>query len=110
MQDSCQIPTPKDYVQLMLDKAGYQENLYGKTVLENSCGSGNILIEIVRRYIMDCRIHNFSDKKIKFGLERDIFAYEIDKEIIENCKNNLNELGREFGLVDVNWNIHNKDY
>ena len=110
MQDSCQIPTPKDYVQLMLDKAGYQENLYGKTVLENSCGSGNILIEIVRRYIMDCRIHNFSDEKIKFGLERDIFAYEIDKEIIENCKNNLNELGREFGLVDVNWNIHNKDY
>lgn len=110
MQDSCQIPTPKQYVQSMLDKAGYQEHLYGKAILENSCGSGNILTEVVRRYIMDCKIHNFSDERIKIGLERDIFAYEIDKETAGICKKNLNILAEEFGLIDIKWNIYNTDY
>ena len=35
----------------MLDYIGYSKKLYGKRVLENSCGEGNILLEIVTRYI-----------------------------------------------------------
>lgn len=110
MQGNCQIPTPKPYVQVMLDKAGYQENLYGKTVLENSCGEGNILSEIIRRYIKDCRIHNLSDKIIKQGLERDINAYEIDKKIIRKCKYNMDKVAQEMGITNVKWNIYNMDY
>ena len=42
MQINCQIPTPREYVKTMLDLAGYTEELYGKTILENSCGEGGI--------------------------------------------------------------------
>lgn len=110
MQDRCQIPTPKKYAQIMLDKAGYQENLYGKTILENSCGEGNILFEIVRRYIYDCRIHNLSDKEIKEGLEQDICAYEIDKQSVKKCKKNMDMIAGALGIMDVEWNIFNMDY
>lgn len=51
MASNCQIPTPQEYAIHMLDYIGYSKKLYGKRVLENSCGEGNILLEIVTRYI-----------------------------------------------------------
>ena len=51
----CQVFTPENYVDLLLDYIGYNSNLYGKKILENSCGDGNILSKIVQRYISDCR-------------------------------------------------------
>ena len=65
MQRSCQIPTPNEYVKIMLDEAGYLTNLAGKRVLENSCGEGNILAEIVRRYISDCKMQKLSAEQIQ---------------------------------------------
>ena len=44
-----QVPTPVDYVDEMLDRVGYIDNVVGKIVLENSCGQGNILTSIVYR-------------------------------------------------------------
>lgn len=35
----------------MLDLVGYKGNVYGKKVIENSCGEGNILCAIVSQYI-----------------------------------------------------------
>ena len=49
MANNCQVPTPPQYVNELLDCIGYSDNLYNKSVLENSCGEGNILKEIVRR-------------------------------------------------------------
>lgn len=49
----CQIPTPISYVEQMLDRVGYRSDLFGKKVLENSFGEGNILCKIVDRYIQD---------------------------------------------------------
>lgn len=86
MQINCQIPTPREYVKTMLDLAGYTEELYGKTILENSCGEGGILVEIVRRYIIDSRKHGYSDEAIKIGISRDITAYEIDAQCVCICK------------------------
>lgn len=36
----CQIFTPDDIVDGMLNHLGYSDHLYGKTVLESSCGNG----------------------------------------------------------------------
>ena len=72
MKRSCQIPTPSEYIKIMLDEAGYLTDLAGKRVLENSCGSGDILVEIVQRYISDCKEKGFSIKKIQQGLQQDI--------------------------------------
>lgn len=53
-REKCQIFTPNDIVKSMLDHIGYSDHLYGKTILENSCGNGHFLKEIVIRYIKDC--------------------------------------------------------
>lgn len=63
----------------MLDMANYNSNLYGKKVLENSCGDGHVLTKIVVRYIKDCVNNNIFVKKIKYGLGHDIYSNEIDK-------------------------------
>ena len=47
----CQIFTPVNYVKELLDSVGYCENIVDKTILENSCGDGNILVEIITSYI-----------------------------------------------------------
>ena len=53
IKEKCQIFTPTDIVAKMLDLAGYNNNVVGKTVLENSCGNGEFLIKITERYIKD---------------------------------------------------------
>ena len=54
MNKKCQVFTPENYVIELLDSVGYTHNLYGKKILENSCGDGNILVAVVQRYIDDC--------------------------------------------------------
>ena len=110
MNRKCQVFTPKDYVKKLLDIVGYTNNLYGKKILENSCGNGNILIEIVQRYINDSRALNKSNVEIENGLENDIFGIEIDYVQYTECINNLNELLNKNGLKLINWNITNQDY
>ena len=110
IKEKCQIFTPAQTVSEMLDMAGYNENLFGKKVLENSCGNGEVLIQIVQRYINDCKKKRFSKTKIKIGLETDIVAYEIDDERINECINRLNIIAKEYKLEDVKWNINNLDF
>lgn len=107
---NCQIATPERYVEEMLDYVGYQQNLMGQKVLENSCGEGNILKQIVKRYIKDAKAYSYSAEDIATGLEKDITAYEIDPEKIELCKNELNALINEEELPAVNWNIREEDF
>lgn len=110
MASNCQIPTPQVYVQQMLDYIDYSEDLYGKRVLENSCGEGNILLEIVTRYIENAKKEKRSLDDIKLGLSRDIVAYEIDKDCITKCKKRLNKLVHSYGLKGIRWNIKSKDF
>lgn len=106
---NCQIFTPQKYAINMLNYIGYSDNLFGKSVLENSCGEGNILIEIVRFYINDCKKRRMSSKKIKNGLEKDIEAYEIDEDKLKICKENLDKLCEKYNIKNVNWNINKED-
>ena len=110
MASNCQIPTPQKYVQQMLDYVDYSKKLYGKKVLENSCGEGNILLEVVKRYIESAKSEKHSAEEIKNGLNKDIEAYEIDKECIEKCKNRLNKLAASYGIEWIEWNIKNNDF
>lgn len=110
MASNCQIPTPEMYVNQMLDRIGYFANLYGKKVLENSCGEGNILLQIVKRYIESGIKENYSLREIREGLSRDIVAYEIDCKCIRQCKKRLNKLVGTYGLKRIKWNIHKKDF
>ena len=98
------------YVNRMLDAIGYKDHIVGKRILENSCGEGNILQAIVKRYIEDAKRTGLTQTEIKKGLECDIIAYEKDRRLVRRCRRNLNKVCREFQINDINWNIKKTDY
>ena len=62
-KEKCQIFTPDDIVKSMLNHLGYSDHLYGKTILESSCGTGQFLKEIVIRYIKELEASIAVDKR-----------------------------------------------
>ena len=110
IKQKCQIFTPAEKVSRMLDMAGYVNNLFGRKVLENSCGDGEFLVQIVERYIKDALEHEFSIEQIRDGLAKDIIAFDVDDEMVKKCINRLNEIAISFSVFDVNWNISCKDF
>lgn len=105
MAENCKIYTPDNWVGILLDEAGYISDLYGKKVLENSCGTGNILLRIVERYIMDAIANGYSFEQIKVGLEQDIVGLEVDSKACAICKRRLTLLAKKYGVFEVKWNI-----
>ena len=110
IKEKCQVFTPKEQAEHMLNLADYKYNLYGKRLLENSCGNGEILSQAITRYIDDCLKNHFPTDKIKKGLEEDFAAYEIDDERIEECKSKLNRIVKSYKIEEISWDIRNKDY
>ncbi len=108
-KEKCQIFTPDDIVKDMLNHLGYSDCLYGKTILESSCGSGQFLKEIVIRYIEDCKKRGLSRTKIKNGLGRDIFGIELDPVLHQKCIDTLDSITDKFNLKRVNWQIKQAD-
>lgn len=106
-----QVFTPKDYVQELLDEVDYQgKGILGKIFLENSVGSGNILLEAVHRYLIAAKVSSMDNTTFKSKLEHNFIAFEIDQEIIEECKYKLDELVLRFGIENIQWNIINENY
>ena len=108
--NKCQVFTPANYVKELLDSVGYCKNIVNKTILENSCGDGNILVEIVKRYIEEAIKLKYSNEKIKNGLENNIFGFEIDRKQFKKCIHNLNLVAKKKGIKDIKWKIYNEDY
>jgi hypothetical protein len=109
MIKKCQVFTPAQNVKELLDEVGYISDLYGKKVIENACGDGNILKEIVKRYIEDA-LKNRTIDEIRKGLQIDIYGAEIDDIHYSNCINNLNTIAESFKITNVKWNILNGDF
>ena len=102
--------TPEYLVNIILDYVGYNGDcLLKKHIIDNSCGDGAFLIEIVKRY---CNIFNnigIDNNVLKNELETYIHGIEIDKTEFEKCCKNLDKLVLEYGLNDVKWDIVNAD-
>lgn len=105
MAENCKIYTPDNWVGILLDEVGYRTNLFGKRVLENSCGTGNILRRIVERYIVDAETHGHSAEQIRAGLEHDIVGLEVDAKACAICKRRLTVMAKKHGILKVKWNI-----
>ena len=88
-EKTCKVFTPTDVVNEMLDLIGYTSDLINKKILENSCGTGNFLCEIVSRYIEDAKNHHLTDKEIKTGLRRDVYGIEKEASVLRQCLDNL---------------------
>lgn len=110
INEKCQVFTPGNYVEELLNSVGYVENLFEKKILENSCGDGKILTSIADKYIQDCRAHGLTDDQIRDGLSENICGIEIDPVYYNKCIQNLDNLAEKQKIGKVKWNVINGDY
>lgn len=93
--------TPNYLVRQILDFGGYNgEGIIGMHIIDNSCGDGAFLREIVFRY---CRAHQGSD--LKQHLQTFIHGIELDQEERDKCVRGLNDLAEQYGVSGVEWDI-----
>jgi hypothetical protein len=108
-----QIFTPQYLVEDILDFAGYSNsnNILEKHIIDNSCGDGAFLCEIVRRYCTAySSLHGESNrKKLAQQLGAFIHGIEIDAISYSQCIGNLNRIANDFDLPPVAWDIQNAD-
>ena len=88
-----QVSTPDSIVDFMLDAAEYKgETILDRYILDNSCGEGAFLKNVVKRYVKVAREKNFSSAEIKKSLETYIHGVEIDTTTYKSCVKNLNAI------------------
>src|SRR5690242_10111467 len=88
-----QVFTPRGVVVFMLDTIGYLgDNIIKKHILDNSCGNGNFLVEIVKRYLFIVKEKCKNDKEIKYELETYIHGIEVDPLLHKECLRRLNSI------------------
>lgn len=111
MNKKCQVFTPSESVKVMLDSINYSgASILRKYILENSCGEGNILKFIVKRYIEASINQGYTKQTIRNHLQKYIIGFEIDPDVRKKCIDNLTAVSNEFSIGKVNWNIKERDY
>ena len=102
-----QINTPSRIVSQMLDFGAYDRpsNILKKHVIDNSCGNGQFLSEIVRRYIKTALENGETANEISGELSQYVHGIEIDEPVCNECKERLSSIAEQFGISDVNWDI-----
>lgn len=105
------IYTPTHIVKIMLDYVNYTCpcNILNRHIIDNSCGDGAFLTEIVRRYCSSYLTENTSIQTLKSDLETYIHGIEIDGQEWAKCKENLDLVAEQFGISGVNWDVINAD-
>lgn len=100
------IYTPDYLVEIILNQCKYKEGFINKKhVMENSCGNGQFLVCIVKRYINDFFNKSTNISDLKNELETYIHAIEIDELELKKCIERCNEIVSSFGLKDVKWDF-----
>ena len=102
--------TPDYLVKEILNQGKYVfGNINKKHVIDNSCGDGQFMIQIVDRYCKDYLQNSKDLKQLKKELEIYIHAIEIEKEELLTCKERCDEVAKIYGISDVKWNFENND-
>lgn len=96
--------TPKYLVDIILDLTGYTSpnNIIGKHIIDNSCGDGAFLTEIVDRY---CQAFIGSKENLIEHLQTYIHGIEIDFNERNKCIANLDKIVHQYGIVGVKWDV-----
>ena len=91
--------TPIYIVNNILDLSGYVNgDIRKKHVIDNSCGDGAFLTEIVRRYCDDCDRSGVTKDVTKSELECFVHGVELDSEEAQKCRNNVSAIAAEYGI------------
>ena len=102
------IYTPDYLVKLILDYAGYDtpEQILEKHIMDNSCGDGAFLTEIVKRYCQAfTQQPEHSAETLKQHLQTYIHGIELDETEWQKCRDNLDRQAAAFGIEHVKWNV-----
>ena len=101
-----QVYTPDYLVKNILDFAGYKnDSILKKHVIDNSCGEGAFLIEVVSRYCTQSLANCIDKREIKSDLEEYVHGIEIEDTAFTNLKYKLDDAASQFGIKEVNWDI-----
>lgn len=108
VKHSGQVFTPPAIVTLMLDKVGYAGQ-FDKHIIDNSCGDGAFLVDIITRYITQAQADNKSNEEIATGLSLYVHGIEKDPVAHANCLYNLETAAAAMGVRNVSWDIRLSD-
>jgi adenine-specific DNA-methyltransferase len=107
---AAQVPSPFFLIKTTLDLVGYKgPKILRKHVVDNSCGTGLFLVEIMRRYCEAYLEISQDENQLKEELETYIHGVEIDPKKAYECRINMNNTLREYILLWVKWDIRKKD-
>lgn len=103
-----QVFTPDFIVKSILSYCNYGgKQILKKHIVDNSCGDGAFLVAIVKKYIETAREHGLQDTHIKSGLETYIHGIDNDNIAFNCCKENLTFIAKEYGILNVDWDLYN---
>lgn len=107
VKESGQVFTPSYIVCHMLDLCGYKygKKILRKHVIDNSCGNGAILCEVVDRYCQSYLNWNENSLWLKGELETYIHGIDNDPVAVEQCIINLNAICSKYGIENVSWDV-----
>jgi adenine-specific DNA-methyltransferase len=98
--------TPSYIVKNILDLSNYQSgNILKKHIIDNSCGDGAFLKEIVDRYCCEFLKHSMDIEGLTLELSEFIHGIELNQEEHQKCINNLNFVVSKYGIQNVKWDI-----
>ena len=98
--------TPPHVVVNILNLCGYNgTKILGKHIIDNSCGDGAFLIQVVKRYCDAAKLDGLSCDQISRDLEKYIHGIDIDLNETEKCRKNLDIAAAQYGIINVNWDI-----
>ena len=103
--------TPDYLVKQILDRGHYVKgNIRKKHIIENSCGDGQFLIQIVDRYCKDFFENSDDTEMLKKELETYIHAIEIEKDELDICKERCSQVAQIYGINEqIKWDFLNAD-
>ena len=107
IKETGQVFTPNYIVKEMLDLCGYKhgKKILRKHIIDNSCGDGAILCEVIERYCNAYIAYNEDSSWLKKELETFIHGIDNDPKAIEQCIKNLNEICSKYNIDNVEWDI-----
>lgn len=110
IKEQGKVYTPNYIVKNILNLSGYKgNNILQKHVIDNSCGDGAFLKEIVKRYCDNFLKTNNDLDLLKKHLEKYIHGIEIEDEELKNCKKSLKVIVNKYGVKDVNFDLNCAD-
>ncbi len=110
VKNNGQIFTPDYLVKDILNFAGYSgDAVLHKHVIDNSCGTGAFLVQVVGRYCEAALSCGLGHKELRYDLEKYVHGIELDGEAHKETLKNLAATAKHFGLAEVDWDIRHAD-